>query len=103
MFQLSRKTRRLLEAPSPGQYQSIQCSHAMADWTTNKPCHDPCFAHCEHLLHIRTEIQDPSPLLQLTCLNTQRTFSVRLSSDHASAAVGQAGVGTAHNQKAESM
>ena len=49
-----------------------------------------------------TRIQDPSTVLRLTCPTTQRTFSVRLSDDDAAASVGQAGVGIALSQKAES-
>ena len=50
-----------------------------------------------------TMIQDPSTVLQLTCPTTQTTFSVRLSGDDADASVGQAGVGIALSQKAESV
>ena len=50
-----------------------------------------------------TRIQDPSTVLQLTCPTTQRTFSVRLPGDDAAASVGQAGVGIALSQKAESV
>ena len=48
-------------------------------------------------------IQDPSTVLPLTCITTQRTFSVRISGDDVAAAVGQAGVVIALSQKAESV
>ena len=89
----------LHEAPSSSR--SIQRAYAYADWTTTKFCHDPCFAQCGHLLHIGN--QNPR---SINCIATYlphypKDFSARLSGDDA-AAVGQAGVGIALSQKAES-
>ena len=70
------------------------------NWTMSKPCHDPEFAQCGCLLHIRNQNPKPYHHYNLLAPLLKGLFKFD-SSDNAAATAGQFSIGIVLSRKTE--